>query len=86
MPKRAAASPIAAGSTGRPAGGSSSAGATSATARTKPSKPAGVAIDQPARLVGLDAIGVRHVPRGQRGLAAAEHDVLGADDGRPRPR
>ena len=44
MPKRAAASPIAAGSTGRPAGGSSSAGATSATARTNPSKPAGVAM------------------------------------------
>ena len=41
MPTLAAARPMTAGSNGRPANGSSSAGAGSATSRTKASKPAG---------------------------------------------
>ena len=82
MPTLAAARPRTAGSTGRPAGGSSSAGAGSATSRTKASKPAGVVITSQRASLGLDAVGVRHVARGERRLAGAEDDLLARDEQR----
>ena len=45
-------------------------------------EPGGRGDQQPAGLLGLDAVGVRHVARGERRLAGAEDDPLAADEQR----